>query len=110
MQTKIALTTAPSAEKADEIASALVGAGLAACVNIVPGVKSVYFWEGSLQKDEEVLMIIKTSGERRAELEAELMKLHPYSVPEFIVLDTEHTSASYERWLAGILGKGQLPG
>ena len=71
---------------------------LAACVNLVP-VTSVYRWEGVTQADEEVLLVVKTSAERVAELEAILADEHPYDVPELVALAPEHVEATYLAWL-----------
>ena len=99
MQTRIALVTCQNEEKTRSIARQLVESGCAACVNIVPGVKSIYRWQGRVEEDAEFLMIIKTSAEMLARLEAEIARLHPYDTPEFAVLSPEFVSPKYEAWL-----------
>jgi periplasmic divalent cation tolerance protein len=95
----VALSTAPSAEVAAEIASALVKEGLAACVNIVPAVRSIYQWEGKLCDESEVLCVMKTRSDRVEALRARLVALHPYQVPELIVLPV---TAGHEPYLAWV--------
>lgn len=95
----IVLVTAPNSEEASRIADALVGGRLAACVNIVGGIESVYRWEGKVARDSEVLMIIKTTDDRYAELEAQVRALHSYTTPEVIAVRIERGSESYLNWL-----------
>lgn len=97
----VVLVTAPSLDVARDLARTIVSEGLAACANLSPGVKSVYTWQGELQEDEEVLMVIKTRQERIPALEARLSGLHPYDVPEFVVLRAEHVAEPYLAWLEG---------
>lgn len=96
---RVVLSTAPAGE-AEGLAKALVDAGLAACVNVVPGVRSVYRWQGAVQNDAETLLIIKTAAERLPELAGRLLGLHAYEVPEFLVLAPEAGSSAYLAWLA----------
>src|SRR5262245_20894345 len=95
----VALSTAPSAEKAAEIAHALVIEGLAACVNVVPGVRSVYVWKGEVVDDAEVLCVIKSRADRVEQLRARLVELHPYEVPELVVLDVAGGHGPYLSWV-----------
>lgn len=95
----VALSTAPSAEVAEQLARALVERGLAACVNVLPGVTSFYRWRGQLQRDAECLLVIKTRGERLDELRAALAQLHPYEVPELVALPIEAGLPAYLDWL-----------
>ena len=95
----VVLVTAPNIEEASRIADALVGARLAACVNIVGGIESVYRWEGRIARDSEVLMIIKTTDERYAELEEQIKALHSYTTPEVIAIRIERGSEAYLKWL-----------
>jgi periplasmic divalent cation tolerance protein len=97
----VALTTAPSEEKAAELARALVSEGLAACVNIVPGVRSIYTWKGEVQDEAEVLCVVKTRADRVEALRARLVALHPYEVPELVVLDVTAGHEPYLEWVAG---------
>jgi periplasmic divalent cation tolerance protein len=86
-------------EAAESMARALVEASLAACVNIAPGLKSVYSWNGSLQSDEEVLMLIKTTGDRFPALRERLVAMHPYEVPEVVALPIVDGHDAYLRWI-----------
>jgi periplasmic divalent cation tolerance protein len=95
----VVLVTAPSAEKAAELAHALVGEKLAACVNIVPQVRSIYRWEGAVQDEAEVLMVVKTTGDRFDALHQRVLALHPYSVPEVIKLDVAAGHLPYLDWV-----------
>ena len=95
----VALSTAPSMDKAAEIARALVGERLAACVNLVPGVRSIYQWQGKLCDDAEVLCVIKTRRDRVDALRARLPALHPYDVPELVVLEVGAGHAPYLEWI-----------
>ena len=95
----IVLVTASNSEEASRIADALVGGRLAACVNIVGGVESVYRWEGKVTRDSEVLMIIKTTDDRYAELEAQVRALHSYTTPEVIAMRLERGTEAYLNWL-----------
>ena len=99
MKFVIVLTTVGADFNARELATTLVELRLAACVNIVPAIQSIYRWEGSVTEDGEQLLIIKTAEDRIAPLREELMRQHPYSVPEFVVLRIAETSDSYGAWL-----------
>lgn len=96
---RIALSTAASLEEAERIASALVEQHLAACVNLVPQIQSVYRWQGEIEKSSEVLLIIKTTAACLHALESTLQSLHSYSVPEFLVLNLDSGSPAYLNWL-----------
>ena len=104
------LCTAPSQEAALELSRTLVAERLVACVNVVPGLVSVYRWEGAVQEDAEVLLVLKTTAARLSELEARLMALHPYDTPEFVALAAEHIAPSYAAWLAAETAPGEGPG
>ena len=99
----VVLVTAGSADNAAEIARALVGERLAACANIVPGVRSIYLWEGRIADDSEWLLLIKTERTRFAELEARVRTLHAYSVPEVIAIEIVEGSKPYLDWLLGAI-------
>jgi periplasmic divalent cation tolerance protein len=96
---RVVLMTAPDVECAQRIARALVGERLAACVNLVPGIQSIYRWEGAVQEEAEVLLVAKTRADRVAELEARVRALHPYEVPEVIALPIQAGSDAYLRWV-----------
>lgn len=95
----VALSTVGSAEDAERIARALVERRLAACVNVVPGVRSVYRWKGEVCADEERLLVIKTRRERLDALREALLALHPYELPELVALSVESGHAPYLAWL-----------
>lgn len=91
------LCTFPDVEKARGIAAELVERRLAACVNLLPGVESIYRWEGKVERAGEVLAVIKTT--RYPELEVALKELHPYEVPEILALPVAAGLAGYLKWL-----------
>lgn len=94
----VALCTCPP-DKADDLASALVEANLAACVNVLPEIKSIYKWEGKINRDGESLLIIKTNKNAWLPLKKRIEELHPYDVPEIICLEIEMGNESYLTWL-----------
>lgn len=93
------LTTAPNTEVGALIARALVEERLAACVNVIPGVRSIYCWKDEVQDDPEVVLIIKTRADRCEALAARIKDLHPYDVPEVLVLPAVGGSADYLAWI-----------
>lgn len=93
------LATAPDAASARTLAEALVGDGLAACVSLVPGVLSVYRWQGELRHDAEVLLLIKTTADRVEEVRGRFVELHPYEVPELLSLAVEAGHGPYLDWV-----------
>lgn len=93
------LTTASDLETAERIAETLVEEHLAACVNLVPGVRSIYRWEGEIKRAEEVQLIIKTSESRFAGVAARLRTLHTYDVPEILMLKADAGADSYVAWI-----------
>lgn len=95
----VVLSTAPSQQVADELAHALVESGVAACVNVVPGVRSHYRWEGRVQTDLECLLVIKTTRDRYEALESALRQRHPYEVPEIVALDVAAGWPPYLHWV-----------
>lgn len=95
----VILTACPSEAVASSIARELVESGLAACVSRLGPVNSVYRWQGAIQDEPEVLLVIKTVTARYPELEMRLKSLHPYDVPEIIALPVAALSAEYLTWL-----------
>jgi len=91
--------TCPDTDTAAAIAAALVDQKLAACVNIISGIRSIYRWEGKRQCDEECLMLIKTRLDRYQVLEEMVRALHPYEIPEIIAVPLEAGSAAYLAWV-----------
>jgi len=102
-QFHLALTTAGSNEQADTLARALVERRLAACVNIVRGVCSVYRWKGDVTREEEQLLLIKTSERLLPEVRRTIRELHTYEVPEFVALPIRDGDPDYLAWLAAEL-------
>ena len=96
----IVLTTFPADQDAETFAKTLVGERLAACVNVLPPMVSTYVWQGSIESANERQVIIKTTGARLRELQARVKALHPYDVPEFLVLSIGDGSPDYLSWLA----------
>ena len=100
------LTTAGSREEAARLAEMLVGARLAACVQILPEMESVYHWKGEVRRDPEYLLLAKTTEARFPLLEREVRALHSYETPEIIALPIVAASAPYLEWLTGTV-KGE---
>ena len=98
-QELLAFVTAPNKDEGARIAELLVSERIAACVNIIGGIESIYRWEGEVTRDSEVLLIIKTTDERYAELERRVIELHSYTTPEIIAFRIERGSEAYLRWL-----------
>lgn len=103
---RIVLTTVGLHEKAEELARALVDRRLAACVNIIGPIRSVYRWKGKVENEQEYLLLIKTSADRSADLAAAFGELHPYELPERVELDIAGGSADYLSWIVEQLGAG----
>lgn len=101
----IVLCTCPNDQAAAVIADKLVVEGLAACVNIVPDVMSVYRWQGKIEHDSESLLIIKTRRDCYQELEVMIQQLHPYELPEIIAVSIEHGLSGYLEWIDQSTGK-----
>ena len=101
---RIVLTTAGSEEEARNIALALVDRRLAACVNIVAQVESVYRWQGNVESSREWLLIIKTTADRFPSVRDAIQEMHSYELPECISLNIEDGSAGYLEWLGNSVG------
>src|SRR5215510_5697044 len=91
--------TAPDAAQAERLARALVEEGLCACVNIVPGVRSIYRWQGKVHDDAEVLCIAKTRPALFEPVRARVVELHPYEVPEILAFVVDDGNPAYLEWL-----------
>lgn len=98
---RVVLVACPTAETAAAIARTLVEEGHAACGNIVPGVRSIYRWEGQVQDEPEVLLVLKATAARFEALRARVVALHPYQVPEVLSLAVDAGHAPYLAWVAG---------
>ena len=95
----VVLSTAPDGETADRIAAALVEERVAACVSRVPAVHSLYRWKGAVESADEVLLVIKTHARRASDLTRRLAELHPYDVPEILVLPVAAGLPAYLDWI-----------
>jgi len=93
-------TTAGSDSEARRIATALVERKLAACVNVVPRIQSVYRWQGKVETAEELLLIIKTVKAQQAQVQSAIRELHSYELPECIAIEIESGSAEYLMWIS----------
>ena len=98
----VVMVTVPPAGAA-ELARSLVEQRLAGCVNLLPGVQTVYRWGSEVAEEPETLLLIKTSGERYPELERFIKERHPYEVPEIVALPVDRASPDFLRWLNGTL-------
>jgi periplasmic divalent cation tolerance protein len=96
---RIVLSTAGSEDEARKIAHRLVERQLAACVNIVPRIESIYRWQGRVESSQEWLLLIKTTAERFPAVRDAIRELHSYELPECIALSVEDGSADYLRWI-----------
>jgi periplasmic divalent cation tolerance protein len=96
---RIVLVTVPRGGKAESLAEGAVEAGLAACVNILPGAVSIYRWKGRIHRDAESLLVIKTAAKKLKALEAWVKARHPYETPEFVALAVDSGSKEYLSWL-----------
>ena len=100
----VVLTTVGNEDDAVKIANALVERRLVACVNVLPGVRSIYRWQGALQDDRELLLLAKTTTARLEEVTAALSELHPYEVPEIVALEAAAVAPAYAAWLRDCVG------
>jgi len=105
----VVLVNCGNSKEAEALAKSLVEKRLAACVNVVPGLVSWYWWENKLTQDTEVLLIIKSSRGNLPELEKEVLRLHSYAVPEIIALPIVEGSVNYLNWMEQSLRKGNAP-
>ena len=97
----VILTTVGTAFDAAALARELVELRLAACVNIIPRIESIYRWQGRIESDAEQLLLIKTTRERLNALRNALMARHPYEVPEFVIIQPDEVAEPYREWLVG---------
>src|SRR5262245_7969066 len=103
MALHVVFCTFPDKETAQGIARTLVEEGLVGCVNLVPGVQSIYRWEGKVESAEEMLGVMKTASEAYAALESRIKELHPYEVPEILAVPVEKVEGRYEAWVEEII-------
>jgi periplasmic divalent cation tolerance protein len=93
------IMTAPDSETAEALGRTLVTERLAACANVVPGIVSMYWWDDEVQRDNEAMVILKTVRQKAQALEARAVELHPYDVPEVLVLPVTGGHAPYLAWV-----------
>ena len=100
---RILLSTCSNRAEAERIAHSLVESRLAACVNLLPGVRSIYRWQGKVESSEEILLLIKTAAAQVESVQRAIASLHSYEVPEFLALEVSGGSEDYLAWLTGSL-------
>jgi periplasmic divalent cation tolerance protein len=105
----VALVTVPDPETGLALVREVVGAGLAACGNLIPGLTSVYRWKGKVHEDPECLIIFKTTTELSGALRSRVVRLHPYEVPEFLVFPVENGHPPYLEWVKGEVAETEMP-
>ena len=96
----VCFCTCPDADSAAHLAETLVGERLAACVNVLPGLRSVYRWEGAVERSDEVLLLIKTTRPRLPALSARVLELHPHELPEVVAVEVAGGLSAYLDWVA----------
>ena len=102
----LAITTLPNLAEAKKLARALVEEKLVACVNILPGATSLYWWEGKIQEEGECLLLMKTYQTKLAALKTTLPQKHPYSCPELVFLPIDEGHPPYLQWIEESVTKG----
>jgi periplasmic divalent cation tolerance protein len=95
----IIFITAPNISEAEDLAKKIIKAKLAACVQILPEMKSVYFWKGEVQSDSEHLLLVKTLESKYTDLEKFIKENHSYDVPEIVAVPSEKVSSDYSKWI-----------
>lgn len=102
---QLVLVTHPAYEQAQALVSTLVEERLVACGNILPSIRSIYAWEGKIETSNECLILLKTEGAALARLEARVLELHPYDVPEFVAIEASHVAEKYAAWAASSIAE-----
>jgi len=105
---RLVLCTFPDAATARQIGTLLIEKQLAACINLLPGVESIYRWQNKVETGSEVLAILKTTAAAWPTLERELGNLHPYEVPEIVALEPGALSPEYARWVGDSVGQPEI--
>lgn len=98
----LVICTFPNAEEARQIGTKLIELQVAACVNLVPQIESIYRWEGETKTDSEVLALIKTTANNFPSVEAHIQELHPYDTPEVIAVPIDRGASSYLTWISEV--------
>jgi len=96
----LVFTTLPSPDKAADLARTLVEEGIVACGNVLPAVRSIYKWQGKVQDENEVMLLLKTRAEHLERLKLRILELHPYEVPEVLAIPVESGYRAYLEWIA----------
>lgn len=104
---QIVFCTVPDTDTGHRIAAQLVEYGLAACVNLIPGIESVYRWKGQLEQESEVLLMIKSRSADYTDVEATISALHPYELPEIIAVPLNNGLPEYLDWVRSIKNEAQ---
>lgn len=104
MENLVVFITTPNEDEASKIARALVDGRLAGCVNIIKDIRSIYSWQGKIEDESEVLMVVKTQRGLFDNLSRKVMELHSYTVPEIIAMPIIEGSEDYLKWLKGVTG------
>jgi len=99
----LVLCTCPDRDTAERIATALVERRLAACVNVLPGVRSFYVWQGNTEVGDELLLLVKSSASAYPALQAAIKDMHPYEVPEIVALSIAQGLPAYLRWIEEVV-------
>ena len=105
MNFSIILTTVSAVEEGESIANILVEKQLAACINIIPKISSVYRWEGKVHSESEILLLIKTTKDLETEVYREVQNVHPYDTPELITVPITNGSETYLDWMTAAVHK-----
>jgi periplasmic divalent cation tolerance protein len=103
----VCFCTCPDTATAQAIADALVGERLAACVNVLPGLRSVYRWQGAIERADEALLLIKTVRGQLPAMQARVVALHPYELPELVAVEVAGGLAAYLDWIAECSADGR---
>jgi periplasmic divalent cation tolerance protein len=107
MTVLVCFCTCPDRAVADRLAETLVGEGLAACVNVVPGLHSVYRWQGAIERSDETLLLIKTTQAGLPALSSRIVELHPYELPEIVAVEVAGGLSAYLDWVAEQVAVGE---
>jgi periplasmic divalent cation tolerance protein len=99
MKYRLVISTCPDMETAESLAAMLVGEKLAACVSILPGARSIYEWQGKVEKESELILLIKSRDDRLPQLKERLLEIHPYELPEIIAVPIEGGLQTYLSWI-----------
>ena len=108
-QVRVVLVTVPDADVGYTLARRVVGEQLAACGNVIPGLTSVYRWDGEMQEDSEALVLFKTTDRVLPALKRRVAELHPYEIPEFLAFPVADGNVTYLKWVVGEVSESGRP-